>query len=66
MKALATPEPRSALLDLASEAMGRPRILLAEDDEELRLVLTEVLEEAGYEVELAEDGREPYRQPWLA
>lgn len=62
MKTLLDPEPRSALLDLASETMGRPRILLAEDDQELRLVLTEVLEEAGYEVDLAENGRELLRR----
>lgn len=62
MKTLATPEPRAALLDLATEVMGRPRILLAEDDEELRLVLTEVLDEAGYEVELAQSGRELLRR----
>jgi DNA-binding response OmpR family regulator len=36
--------------------MVRPRILVAEDDERLRLVLTRCLNEDGYQVETARDG----------
>jgi DNA-binding response OmpR family regulator len=38
------------------EARATPRILLAEDDDEMRLLLGEALEEAGYEVNETEDG----------
>lgn len=37
-------------------ARATPRILLAEDDDEMRLLLGEALEEAGYEVNETEDG----------
>lgn len=44
------------LLDAAELDMRPPRILLAEDDYEMRSLLEEILSEEGYEVVLAEDG----------
>lgn len=38
--------------------MNMPRILLIEDDENLRFILAEVLVEAGYEVYEAEEGED--------
>ena len=35
-----------------------PRILLADDSEEFRMVIREALEEEGYEVVVAEDGQQ--------
>jgi CheY-like chemotaxis protein len=47
------------LIGLPSESNGpRPRILLVEDDDEIREALTDVLEQQGYEVEGARNGRE--------
>ncbi|MCB9850777.1 MAG: response regulator [Phycisphaerales bacterium] len=43
-------------LDLRKQ--GPPRILLAEDDREMRSLLTETLSRAGYMVEALEDGLE--------
>ena len=55
---------REMIGDASPEDMARvrpavratPRILLAEDDDEMRLLLGEALEEAGYEVNETEDG----------
>ena len=41
--------------------MNRSRILVVDDDPDIRLLLLELLERAGYEVETAEDGRSALR-----
>ena len=46
----------SQLLEAARTEMGPPRVLLAEDDDELRGLLIDALELEGYEVVPAEDG----------
>jgi DNA-binding response OmpR family regulator len=40
----------------------RPRILVVDDDEDIRLLLRELLERAGYTVDAAADGRTALRQ----
>jgi CheY-like chemotaxis protein len=40
----------------------RERVLLIEDESEIRLVLGDLLEEAGFEVSLARNGEEALRQ----
>jgi DNA-binding response OmpR family regulator len=49
-------QDRQQLSEDAMLSMRPPRILLAEDDDEMRLLLAEVLEKEGYEVIQAEDG----------
>ncbi len=44
------------LLDAAEREMRPPRILLVDDDAEMRNILEQILSEEGYEVVLAEDG----------
>jgi CheY-like chemotaxis protein len=44
-----------------SSATGRRRILLVEDDDETRVALRALLEDEGFEVEVAEDGSEGVR-----
>jgi Tfp pilus assembly pilus retraction ATPase PilT len=39
------------------ELKGPPRVLVADDDEEARLMITALLEKEGFQVETAEDGR---------
>jgi DNA-binding response OmpR family regulator len=41
--------------------VNRSRILVVDDDPDIRLLLLELLERAGYEVETAEDGRSALR-----
>ena len=41
--------------------MNRSRILVVDDEPDIRLLLLELLERAGYEVETAEDGRSALR-----
>jgi CheY-like chemotaxis protein len=43
---------------MAPDGIARPRILLVEDDDEIRQALSDVLEEQGYSVEEARNGRE--------
>lgn len=45
-----------ALLETAEREMRPPRILLVDDDPEMRSFLEEILSEEGYEVVSAEDG----------
>ena len=44
------------LLDAAEREMRPPRILLVDDDAEMRSILEQILSEEGYEVVMAEDG----------
>ena len=44
--------------------MAGVRILVADDDASTREVLTVLLEDEGYEVRLAADGREVLEQVW--
>lgn len=48
----------NAPLDHLFAIAARPRVLLAEDDEELRIVLARALTRAGFEVIPAKDGSE--------
>jgi len=48
--------PGVRLLEAAEQAMRPPRVLLVDDDAEMRSLLGEILSEEGYEVVLAEDG----------
>ena len=52
------PLTRAQLTKEAVTAMQPPRILLAEDDAEMRKMLAEILEGEGYEVVQVEDGYE--------
>ena len=40
---------------------GKPTVLLVDDDADVRGAMTEVLHDAGYEVEMAANGREALR-----
>ena len=42
---------------------ARLRVLVVDDDEDIRLLLRELLERAGYAVDEAEDGRAALRTP---
>jgi DNA-binding response OmpR family regulator len=58
----------SQLMEAASVAMDPPRVLLAEDEPEMRALLTEALEEEGYEVIPAQSGHDlldRLAEPWL-
>ena len=46
----------------ALKALSLPRILLVEDDEEIRRSVAEVLEDSGYEIEEAENGLQAYEK----
>lgn len=45
-------------LSATDRALGRPRVLVAEDDPSIRLTIKYILIDEGYEVVFAEDGRE--------
>ena len=46
---------------MTTPATPRPRLLIADDDDELRAILRKVLTREGYDVTVAVDGREAVR-----
>lgn len=44
---------------------ARPRILIVEDDDEMRQALSDLLEKNGYEIDVAEDGIGALNKLWI-
>src|SRR6185312_10201635 len=49
-----------------SRMNARPRVLVVDDDDDIRLLLRELLERAGYDVDVVESGRAALRQLYAA